>query len=912
MASPSSLDENHGQQHSAHSDGMGKRLLKMSMTRPIYPLCLGIAALLLLCLCYGLPANAQTITRGPYLQMGTPQTTTIVWRTQTATDAKVWYGSSPQQLTTTVVSTTKATQHEIKLTGLKPDTLYYYAVGTSTKRLGGGTSEYYFRTAPLVGSTKKFRFWVVGDSGTGGQSQRAVRDSMLNYVGKSKPDIYLHMGDMAYNDGKDDEFQRNFFNVYQNILRNTVCWPTMGNHEGRTSRSGPQSGPYYTAYVLPKKAEAGGIASGTEAYYSFDYANVHFVVLDSYDSSRVPSGAMLKWLKQDLASTRQRWVIAYWHHPPYTKGSHDSDRERQLIDMRRYALPILEAAGVDLVLGGHSHIYERSYLIHGAYETPSFAQGKIVDKGDGKLSGKGPYKKTSPTSKGAVYVVAGHGGAGVSQKGTHPLMYITEKANGSCIVDVQGDKLTLVNLRSDGRISDSFTMMKGAGLVVQSPNGGESYAFGEPVTIQWFTSGTVAKVKLSYSLDNGKTWKVIANSIANNGSYRWIVPGVASSQALVRVSDAGNSSSYDDSNGTFSIASAATRNYIKFGSTWKYYDKGKDLGTSWLTLSYNDSSWPSGPGQLGYGDNDEATRLTQPTPRHPSIYFRKKVKITGTVQEATLTVLHDDGVIVWINGKRVFGKYDKNGDSYSAWASSTSNDDEVSRHVIPTSALPFVSGDNIVAVMIKQRSSTSSDVSFDFGMQLKVASAPPKFAPIPKQQIQEEKTLTFQVQASHPQNLALTYSTEGTLPNGAVFEASTRTFRWTPKRGQSGRYLVTFKTTASNTLSATTSVEVTVQPAPPLPEPGPEPTLPDATPNEKPVTKDTATTPEQPATNDRTIGPEGSPRPEPSAGTEQVSNDSLAKGSSACGCNSSSLPSMYFWLLCILAFFVVQLRRRTL
>ena len=58
---------------------------------------------------------------------------------------------------------------------------------------------------------------------------------------------------------------------------------------------------------------------------------------------------MAQWLKADLEKTSADWLVAYWHHPPYTKGSHDSDKEQQLIEMREYIMPILESGGVDLV-----------------------------------------------------------------------------------------------------------------------------------------------------------------------------------------------------------------------------------------------------------------------------------------------------------------------------------------------------------------------------------------------------------------------------------------------------------------------------------------------------------------------------------------------------------------------------------
>ena len=105
--------------------------------------------------------------------------------------------------------------------------------------------------------------------------------------------------------------------------------------------------------------------------YSFDYGNIHFVCLESYETDRSTSGAMLTWLEADLQANDKSWLIAFWHHPPYSKGSHDSDTDGRMTDMCQNALPILEQHGVDLVLTGHSHSYERSYLIDGHYGASS-------------------------------------------------------------------------------------------------------------------------------------------------------------------------------------------------------------------------------------------------------------------------------------------------------------------------------------------------------------------------------------------------------------------------------------------------------------------------------------------------------------------------------------------------------------
>ncbi len=96
--------------------------------------------------------------------------------------------------------------------------------------------------------------------------------------------------------------------MYPELLRQTLLWPTLGNHDGHTASSDTQTGPYYDIFTLPTNAEAGGVASGTEAYYPFDYANIHFVCLNSHDINRSPNGAMMTWLQNDLAATDKQWV----------------------------------------------------------------------------------------------------------------------------------------------------------------------------------------------------------------------------------------------------------------------------------------------------------------------------------------------------------------------------------------------------------------------------------------------------------------------------------------------------------------------------------------------------------------------------------------------------------------------------
>ena len=446
-------------------------------------------------------AGAATITRGPYLQLGTETSVMLRWRTDSATDSLVRYGADPESLTESVLVPALTTEHTVEVGGLAAATRYYYSVGSSTEVLAGEDFDHYFDTSPPSGPAVPTRVWVLGDSGTADGNAAAVRDAFLAYPGSERTALVLMLGDNAYEDGLDSEFQGAVFDMYPTILRNRVLWPAFGNHDGHSADSDTESGPYYEIFELPRAGEAGGVASGTEAYYSFDYANIHFVCLDSYDSDRSIDGEMLTWLVEDLGDTTQDWIIAYWHHPPYSKGSHDSDTEGALVQMRENAVELLEDFGVDLVLAGHSHAYERSFLIDGHYgDADSFVEAMKADAGDGREEGDGAYAKAALPHQGTVYVVAGTSGKLGGGSLDHPAMAVSLTELGSMILDVSGNRLEAVFLRETGESPDHFAMLKGPDLFPPHLLGAEAtsattveLAFSEPLEgVSAETSGNYA------------------------------------------------------------------------------------------------------------------------------------------------------------------------------------------------------------------------------------------------------------------------------------------------------------------------------------------------------------------------------------------------------------------------------------
>jgi Calcineurin-like phosphoesterase/Bacterial Ig domain/Purple acid Phosphatase, N-terminal domain len=457
--------------------------------------------------------SSINLTRGPYLQLGTPTSVIVRWRTDTTSDSRVRFGTNAGSLTSTADDATQTAEHIVQLSGLTPGTQYFYSVGTTTATLSSGP-DFTFFTAPPTGAAQPTRIWVLGDSGTGDAVAAAVRDGYTTFGAGAYTDVWLMLGDNAYETGTDAEFQTAVFDMYPSYLRQTPLWSCIGNHETAQSTNPPLTIPYFQSFTFPMAGEAGGVASGTEKYYSFDYGRVHFIALDSMTSSRQPGSAMLTWLQMDLESTLQDWIIAFWHHPPYSKGSHNSDNESELKQMRENAVPILEAAGVDLVLAGHSHCYERSWLIDGHYGTAStFNSSMKLDGGSGREDGTGVYGKPAGLAahQGAVYAVAGNGGHVTSwtngstaefNPSPHPAMFYSALHTGSMVIDIDGDRMDVKMIRATGAVDDYFSIVKNVANdppVVSITNPIEGATFQAPASITVTasasdTDGTVQQV----------------------------------------------------------------------------------------------------------------------------------------------------------------------------------------------------------------------------------------------------------------------------------------------------------------------------------------------------------------------------------------------------------------------------------
>ena len=390
------------------------------------------------------PPAANTVCTGTeatssrlFLQQLSDTSVIVKWRGD-ATAACI--GTSASNLTTRVVATTTAGDHkEAKFSGLTPDSAYFYSVGGAPIAPAAQT----FRTAPTTGypsNDGNTRIWVVGDSGTAGYLHSdtsatvatptaypgvadAVRQGMSSFTKTSGQaiDMLLMLGDNAYNNGDDANYQAAVFDTYKAELKNVALWPTIGNHE---------------------------------------------------------MGA-----NHDSDSTSITLSI-----------------DKPQIDMRNEFVPVFQKYGVDVVLNGHSHSYERSYYMKDLYAgTPGVVNGDSKEfvaathaygKGySGRSAAGEEYKKTPGY---VVYSAAGNGGKADHDYGS--MGVVTEWLNhaahvlqpfwnwvgaqvagssksgadhkrglaipGSVLIDANKDRLEVQMLNQTGQVLDQFLISK--------------------------------------------------------------------------------------------------------------------------------------------------------------------------------------------------------------------------------------------------------------------------------------------------------------------------------------------------------------------------------------------------------------------------------------------------------------------
>lgn len=334
--------------------------------------------------------------------------------------------------------------HEVHVCGLEPSTTYFYKVGGP----GNWSEVFETTTAPMPGSTEPFSFGVTGDSRNNLEnswpiSQRALLDAAIDFQVFSGDAVFL---------GPNQNDWREFFQAtvddfeIEDLFSRTPFMMANGNHDQLAIN-------YVTQFAFPQELSENEQAQGEE-WYSFDYANAHFVMLnDTVGDAAVLAGSQADWMRADLRAvdrTVTPWIFVVHHRPFYTcQSTHSPDTA-----LRAAWQPIFDEFSVDMVLTGHNHVYERSRPIRG------------LEGGDGVVASTGPngvptYDPAGLPS-GTVYVVAAGVGAELYEVSTECNTSFTgEAVRPYVIVSIEDRTLTYTAYNAmTGQVIDEFTLTK--------------------------------------------------------------------------------------------------------------------------------------------------------------------------------------------------------------------------------------------------------------------------------------------------------------------------------------------------------------------------------------------------------------------------------------------------------------------
>lgn len=373
--------------------------------------------------------------KGPYLQAPGSNTMTILWETPANTPGILHYGlngklnralrlESPRQLT--VVSTNSITNivsgvstnvtkvgltnhyylNELTLTNLRAHSVYSYSAETDGIR----TPPKKFKT--FGAHPRKITFIAYGDTRSNPKLHAAVAANFKHYA----PDFILHTGDLVTNGKRQDLWGKEFFGPLAQVIDEVPILPAIGNHE--------EDGMNYLHYLhLP----------GKKRWYSYDVGPVHVLSLDFHYEKETDE--QFKFAKEDLSASRAPWKIVFLHYPVFNIGGHNTGWGHAAY------LPIFHQTKVDMVVAGHSHIYERFR--------------PIASK---SISGTWPI----------TYITTGGGGAPLYVSYTHPALAAWATTNHFVVFEATPTTLKGRALTTNEIVLDTFELRKNNGAYSSS------------------------------------------------------------------------------------------------------------------------------------------------------------------------------------------------------------------------------------------------------------------------------------------------------------------------------------------------------------------------------------------------------------------------------------------------------------
>lgn len=359
----------------------------------------------LLLVVFVISLSAQVITKGPYLAEPGPGAIKIRWELDGASQGRVYFGhDSKLNKSQKAVLLGEVANHylyEVSLDELNPGVSYKYQV--KIDRLKGDVYE--FTAPPLADAACNFA--ISGDS----RSRPQIFSKIIDGMAHSDPDLVISMGDLVEDGGNYEQWDRFYFGPAKELISSRPFVSTLGDHEG----SGDE-GVLFNHFLFPE-------LEYENLWYSFDYGLVHFV---SLDYRHADSEEMMEWFEEDIQASDARWKIVFMHRPPYNLGGHRSFWGNP------HWPDLFQKHRVDVVFGGHSHIYERFH--------PVYTQGN----------------EDWPIT----YITTGGSGASLYEAVQHPVLAYAKSANHYADVQLDHDVFKLSTYQIDGELLDSLIINK--------------------------------------------------------------------------------------------------------------------------------------------------------------------------------------------------------------------------------------------------------------------------------------------------------------------------------------------------------------------------------------------------------------------------------------------------------------------
>ncbi|MFJ7728523.1 metallophosphoesterase [Neobacillus sp. NPDC097160] len=295
--------------------------------------------------------------------------------------------------------------HKAEATGLKADTEYYFRVGDQSQNKWSEVGTY--TTAPKKGA---FTFIDLADTQAKTEDEAILSSETISKALETVPDaeFIVHNGDLVDKGVKEEQWDW-LLGHSQESLMNTTIAPSAGNHEDENYA-------FIDHFNLEVPANS---ETETGAYYSYDYSNAHFVILNSNEDSDAYanfSEEQIQWLKDDVKAAKAadaKWIIVNIHKGPYTTSNHATDSDILGANgVRNKVAPLMAELDIDFVLQGHDHIYARTKPITSdgtASETKKITETK-----------KGQTVEYTVNPDGTIYLIPATAGPKVYYKNQKP------------------------------------------------------------------------------------------------------------------------------------------------------------------------------------------------------------------------------------------------------------------------------------------------------------------------------------------------------------------------------------------------------------------------------------------------------------------------------------------------------------